>query len=65
MQKPKKGDWSSGACYSCKKIVRSVIKPSTIKNDKGESKEILRGYCIHCGEVVSSPYQNSIQLSFA
>lgn len=65
MQKLKEGDWSTGACYKCNKIVRAVIKPSIIKNDDGKSEKVLKGYCIHCGEVVTIPYQNTVQLSFA
>lgn len=65
MQKLKKGDWSTGACYNCKKIVRTIIRPVIIKNDSGKSEEILKSYCVHCGKVVATPYISNKQVTFA
>lgn len=65
MQRLKKGDWSTGACYNCGKIVRTSIRPIIIKDNNGKSKEILKSYCVHCGKAVGTPYINNKQVTLA
>ena len=55
------GEKSKGLCQSCKKLVQTTFKVTSVplSSGKGRVDDILAATCDHCGHVVSIPQQSA------
>lgn len=61
------GEKSKGLCQSCKKVVPTTFRVSSVKRSSGKGRvdDILAARCDHCDHIVAIPQQSSPRIEEA